>query len=406
MENQLPAISTYQKKESLESALFSFITRHPFYGTLLQQINIEYSEKVPTAGLLYEKKTLQFKMYLNPHFFCSMELPQRVAILAHEVLHFTHQHIFRWEVKKQEGQEFQKWNIAADMAINQYIQDLPPNTIKVENFKYKDAKGVVQPFPKFKTMEEYYQLLEDNPEENKEEMEKYKPIDEHDWEELSDEDKERMLREAEKVIKRTIEKTSNTHSLVPDSVKDLLQDIEEKLNKLNYKEILKRAIKKTISVTDRDHTWKRPSRRYGMYAKGTENGKLPNLHIYIDTSGSISYTELKVFLGVMDEFLRVGNKNCQLGLWHTNLYYKQKYKLHSNLQENDLESGGTDPTSCLKDIVKHRPDLSIILTDGHYDSSDINPTTEVIWIISKDGNFNHPLTHIGKTIKMEGLLND
>lgn len=128
--------------------------------------------------------------------------------------------------------------------------------------------------------------------------------------------------------------------------------------------------------------------------------------MYVDTSGSISHRELNEFLGIMDKFLKVGVRTCTLGLWHTNMYYKKPYKYGQQLNVEDVESGGTELSDVLRDINKFTPDLSIILTDGYYGIPEVKPKGEIVWIISKGGDMNHPMKHIGKTISLDKIKGD
>jgi len=428
-------------EELLQSCIYKIVRDNAFIGGLLQELTFKFSNEVPTAAIGFDKKTQKYELYFNLDFFQKMEKEQRIAVLMHEILHFLHKHLFRWMQMKVDEKDRFLWNIAADMAINQYIENLPKGSISIDN--YKDAKG--QPFPKFQPMEAYYDLIQQNREgdktkgqdlkdpngepskdkngnsivdpngkpydskgtgnegSNKEELDKYTAMDEHKWEDLSDEEKERMAREAEKLIKRTIEKTAYSHSNIPGYVEDFLKDLSAYLRKLNYKAILRNAIKKTVMSQDRENSWKKPNKRFGEVAPGTSLSRTPRINMYVDTSGSISYQELTEFLSIIDGFLKAGNKDCRLVLWHTNPYYNKKYKLNSKLDSKVVQAGGTDPQPTLELIQKTSPDLSIILTDGFYDKSNIKLHSDVIWIISKTGNKDHPNSHIGKTILLEGI---
>jgi predicted metal-dependent peptidase len=213
-----------------------------------------------------------------------------------------------------------------------------------------------------------------------------------------------MLQEAKKVITRSVEKAYKDYSTLPDSVKDLLKSIDAHIKKLNYKALLRHAIKKTLTTQDRTTTWHRPNKRYGSYAPGTTYDKAPYINVYIDTSGSISHTELNEFLAVMDGFLRNSAKKCNLGLWHTELYSMKKWKLNNSFDKNNVQSGGTDPLCVFKHMEETKPNLSIILTDGCFGKTRIDLTQKVIFVISKGGEVNHPYHDYGKTVKMEGLI--
>lgn len=394
-------LTSQQKKDYLESALFELYMQNPFYAGLLTEMNIKYSDQIPTC-IAFDKKKQEFEIILNTQQMSMFSKLERTAVLHHEVLHFAHQHLLR-------ATDYEKdpklYNIAMDMSINQYIQNLPQGCIEVKQFKKNDGS----PFPTFKGFELYYELLKDNQEANKDEMAKYTPetaTDAHGWEEMEEGDYQKMAEEAKKLVNRTVEKTSTGYSELPDTLKDLMKELDRITEKLNYKRILKEAIKKTVCVTDRESTWNRPNKRYGVYAPGTRTGRLPNIGIFIDTSGSISHNELNDFLGILNGFLKHGAKKCSLGLWHTELYYYKPHKFRNTLDKEELQSGGTDVSAALDKINDEAPDLSIILTDGDFCPYPDKIKGSVIWIISHGGNKNHPMKHVGKTIMLDALKND
>lgn len=414
--NNLPVVSQQRKKECLESALFTLSLDSPFYASMLQELNISFDDRCPSAGIFYDKKKEEFNVLLNPHYFTTKDKLQRTAVLFHEILHFSHKHLIR-NMDKITPENVKLHNIAMDMAINQYIQNLPKGCVNVDDYKYKDSRGMVQPYPKFRPYEEYYQLLEQDVQQeqkqpgssqNKEVLDKYKEFDQHgDGTEidLTEEQKQQMMKEMANVLKRTIEKSTYGHTIVPDHIKDLLEDLNQRVKGLDYKKILREAIKRTVSVQDRKSTWKKPNKRYSVFAPGTRVGDLPFIANFIDSSGSISHTELNQALELVNGFLKTGAKRCMLGFWHTSLYRVQKFKYKQDILKDMIQSGGTDVSCVMEYIAKHRPDLSIVYTDGYYDKSDVKVKgNDIIWIITKGGNKNHPMCHIGKTLMLEDIL--
>lgn len=409
MNNQLiPIIDNETKKQMFQQALFFFTNKDAFLGSMLQCITTKYTYQIPTAAIGYNPKTGVFELLLNPVFFCyedfetqtKRRVEERQAILQHEILHFTNKHLFRLPWIDVSSEERQIYNVAGDMAINQFIMDLPKGAINVREWKLNNGEM----FPIFKTMEEYYQLIKDNMKANEEKFKGSQTLDDHSiWEQLTEEQKKELLQEAKNLVQRTIEKTSYSYSKIPDFVQDFLQEIEKMSYSLDYKAILRSAIKRSVSASDRESTWKRPNKRYNTYAPGTRVGNLPFLFVNIDTSGSISIEEYNNALRILDNFLHTGARSCKLGLWHTNLYYNKKYKLGQKLNNDDIQSGGTDVACVLEYVKKNNPDLTIILTDGYYDDVNINLTNDIIWIIFERGNQNHPLKRFGKTILLEGL---
>lgn len=415
-------LSPSEKEKLLQSAIYGLFQDQAFYGGLLQELTISFREDMPTAAIAYDPKKQEFNIYLGTEFFQKLKPEERVAVLKHEVMHFTSGHMMRFPWTKDTPQEERiKYNLAGDMAINQFINNLPKDCVDVNMWKKQDGT----PFPKFQSMEVYYDLIKNNWDANKDSVcshKKAKPgekgtgtpcedckgnghgqqvLDEHEWEELSEEEKKDMLKEAKDIFQRSIEKVSTDSSLLPDHIKDMLREIEVAISGLNYKKILKDTIKRTVCSSDRENTWNRRNKRYDVYAPGSRQGKLPKCSMYIDTSGSISITECNEFLQVISGFLKAGSRRCEVSLWHTDVYYTQKYKLNDKLSEEVFQSGGTDVGSVLKKIHEQKPDLSVILTDGYFSKTFDKPiNSDIIWVISKGGDINHPYAHIGKTIRM------
>lgn len=230
-------------------------------------------------------------------------------------------------------------------------------------------------------------------------------FDSHQWDANAEEGE--MMDATEELVKRAMQKRGLTYDKLPGHVQELLKDIEARRAELNYRQLILSAIKKHASGFNREHSWTRPSRRFGNKAPGTRNGKLPSIANLIDTSGSISIEEANEFLGIVDEFLKVGTRKCDIGLWHTSLYYYEKYKLGDRLDRKVFQSGGTTVESALRKIYEEQPDLAIILTDGCYEQVDVESWMkpgehfpQVLFIISKDGMEEHPMVRLGETIKI------
>lgn len=398
----------------IQKAVYRLLRSQPFVGNLLQEMTIRSSELIPTAALMYNKHTNTFGVEINNKFFQEQSSEGQVAILIHELMHFTNGHVFRWETLGSEKEQKIR-NIAADCSINQYIQNLPEGCVDVAQFK--DAEGT--PFPLYQTMEHYYTLINETIDKQQQGKGDGIPkmwqqildqgeFDQHLWDELSEEEKQRMLQEARALIKRTVEKTTNSYSTVPEGIRDLLTQLDSQINALDYKGLLKKAIKRSLCAPERTNSWHRPNKRFGNYAPGTTHDKLPFLNFYVDFSGSISVKEANAFLSTANGFLGAGKmKHCNIGFWHTELYLPKKvrkYRANSELTPDDVQSGGTEPMCVLEHIKETHPNLSIILTDGHYGGSDVKITDKIIWIISENGNLDHPYKHIGLTLPLKFLL--
>ncbi len=104
----------------LEEGIVGLIREKPVFGFILTRMSrIQGEHLVPTMGV---RPTLDKNVQIqyNPKFVRSLSERELGAVLEHEVLHLLNEHFIR-----QQGRENERWNIACDMAINQYIEDLP-----------------------------------------------------------------------------------------------------------------------------------------------------------------------------------------------------------------------------------------------------------------------------------------
>ena len=431
------------KTRCLASAIYECSKTHPFLGSVLQCLTISYGHQIPTAGIMFNTDAKRWDMLINPYFFCKkLDLLQQKAVMLHELSHITHKHPLRVPFLRISARKRMLMNIGADMAINQFIKNLPkgcpqcpppekqepcPNdlcpggAIMVEDFHDIDEKTKKQiPWERNRTMEHYYEKLltrfEDPDKEDEGDGEGNagggantgdlpQTLDEHMWDGAAEEGD--MLDATEELVKRAMVKARLDYSALPDSVKELLEDIKARRAELNYKAMIMSALKRHASGHERKSTWTRKSKRFGNKSPGTKVGDLPKLHNYIDTSGSISIEEANEFLEITDQFLRVGARKCKLGFFHTSLYKDEDYKLGMRIKREDIQSGGTELTPVMQNILKTKADLSVVITDGCYSDVPVEswmkpgekwPTT--IFIISKGGEEQHPLRRLGQTVKV------
>jgi predicted metal-dependent peptidase len=403
----------YNKEVVLQSTLYKMLGDRSttFYGFVLQCLDIKFCNLISTAGISYDKRNAKFVVRINPEFFCTKPVGERCAIIQHEVMHFTHSHLIKMDFSKLESEDKTLYNIAMDMAINQYIKNLPQGCVKVQDWKLEDDSA----FPLNRSFEEYYNLIKKTTTRNRARgqgekindnvYDKLKPFDEHDWESLTEEEKQEMLDKSKSVVERSIEKTVFNHgndSNIPKSAKEILEQLNDKLKKFDAKNILKKAIRKNIYSYDRETTWVRRNKRYGVFAPGSKTQNIPMLNIYFDTSGSISLNEMTQFTNVIDSFIKAGCASINLVFWNDDIYLIAKHKKNKPLPE--ISSGGTNLEPVLKSIKKENPNLSIILTDGYYEQVNIKLNSEVIFVISKDGNSSHPMKHLGTTIELKDII--
>ena len=442
-------VSAAEQKQGLQTAIFSTTKTNPFMGSVLQCMNITYTHMLPTAGVMFNAELKRWDLMINPYFFCrKLNDKQRKAVLLHELYHITHKHPLRVPFMKLSSHKRQLMNIAMDMAINQFIKDLPDGCsqcpprkpgehggqcdnedccgsgIFIKDFFDTDKKtGKQTAWPTRAPAETYYEKLmerfkDPDPQDNGNgdgdsdgegggapgkgnagggaaTGDLPKTTDVHNWD-GSGEEKD-MLEATEDLVKRAMVKSRFGFDEVPGHIKDLLDHIKQRKAALDYKRLIMQALKSSLPANFRVKSWTRKSRRFGNMAPGNKNGKQPRLDIYADSSGSISVQELNEFLDIVDEFLKIGARECMLNLFHTSNYYREKYKRGQRLDREKVQSGGTCLQDSMETIAKTRPDLAIFITDGYYSDVDTKKLVgangkfpNTVFIISKDGTIDHP----------------
>jgi predicted metal-dependent peptidase len=105
---------------TIEQEVIEFILQRKFfYGYFLQQFKRHITRDVKTLAVNITED-LKPNLYINPDFYNSLTLEEKMAVLEHELLHLLNKHLIRIE-----GRNSYVWNVATDVAINQYIKGLP-----------------------------------------------------------------------------------------------------------------------------------------------------------------------------------------------------------------------------------------------------------------------------------------
>ena len=374
-------------REKLVTARIGLLLRAPFFGNLATRMNlINADEWCPTAA------TDGRRFYYNSEFVNSLPLKQLEFLVGHEVLHAVYDHMGR-----RGNRDPKLWNIADDYCVNwdlveQRVGDKIP--VALYDSKYKGMSA-----------EEVYDDLYENADKiNIDELMK-RLLDEHldgdekDGEGDGDGDKpgngRPKLSEAEKKeirdeIKEAVLAAAQASGAgnIPGGVKRMIKDLCEPV--MDWRELLQQQIESTIKS---DFTWARPSRRaWHMDAvmPGMKPGEQIDVVIGIDTSGSITDQDLKIFLseikGIMEAYDEY--KITVMG-WDTEVNNVGVFN-SDNLE--DISSfepgggGGTDPHCVWKYLQDNdiEPKKLIMFTDFCFfgwSPEEVEQYCDTVWII-------------------------
>jgi predicted metal-dependent peptidase len=381
---------------SIEKEIVALIKYKPFYAHFIQTMRRVITKDVKTMGV---NITDGLNLYINPEFFNTLTPQERVACLEHEVLHVINKHLIRGK-----SLQPQIFNIAADIAVNQYIREERDNNQKVISKLPKQALLPQQfKFPAELTSEEYYKLLMKNSKKinikngaGGKEGEQQQTLDDHDiWKDGNgNEDFQHQV--IKNAIRKTLENTKDYGHLPSGVIAELQKALRHET--MNWRAILQRFLHKA-TIINYLPTRKRPNRRYGLFYDGNKVECKLDLLVAVDTSGSISDGDLALFFSEIEKIKALGMKvlivECDAAI--------QKVYPFKTTPKIVCGRGGTDFKPIFKYAAerKPKPNSIIYLTDLCADLNFKNISNiPTLWAITSSGG-NEKDVPFGVGIKLK-----
>lgn len=278
------------------------LMKFPFFGTLLLHMPIEETYDIQTCA------TEGKKLYYNPDFTKTVTDAELNFILTHEILHAALGHIWR-----RNNREHQKFNFAADYAVNAIIHEMECSDIRMPKGCLYDKKF------ENKSAEEIYDLLPDQPKvqqngqggggksgkqgKNSGSGQGNNPsngrqIDDHSmWDNAeTQKDKDKQAREwSERMINAAEVAEAKARGTVPGYLKRLIGSLTKPQK--NWRQLLAEFVEHEVY----DYGFCPPDRRLYSVTDvflpsfNEETDLVKDFIFVIDTSGSIGDKELTVF---------------------------------------------------------------------------------------------------------------
>ena len=182
--------------------------------------------------------------------------------------------------------------------------------------------------------------------------------------------------------------------------------IEESLEpRVDWRTEFMEFVTSTMRGSD-EYTWKRYNRRTIDYAlmPTTENEKISELIVGIDTSGSIGGAELALFAGELASICTLVQPDVVRVLWWDTMVHGEQ--IFTDNYENlaamlkPKGGGGTNVSSVSKYIVekKYSPDCVVVFTDGYVEPSiQWDVTAPTMWMVTQNKSRPFP----GKVVKFD-----
>lgn len=348
-----------------------------FYSSILFSLKQEWSVIIPTAAV--DGKSI----LINPDWFCSLKPREQIGLLAHEVCHIGFQHLTTFALynRKKYSLEIEHslWNKAGDHVINLALlkagYTLPANGLWDRRFDDMTTFQV-------------YCILHDEVE-----------IISYD---LGDGDivfpdgsgtdiNKDISSTLQKEITAIIAKAKLNADLAGEDPGTIAGEISRILQgqinpQLPFEVILANYMS---SYAKDDFSFSRPNRRYlpDVYLPGAFSERLCNIACAFDVSGSVDDHTLSSFrkgISIISEELKP--EKITLIEFDYDICGEREITEATDIMNIQFHGGGgTDVQPVIDWIIKNKPEVTLIFSDGDFYTPDFTGvSTDIIWLIEND----------------------
>ena len=357
------------------------IARHKeFYGHIVQQLEriiVGDDHQIQTAAVGRVPGDRFIKMYLSRKFFNGLfekygmqkGFEHTKAVLEHEILHITFSHLFL------KFQDRTRANVSMDLVVNGYIpkDTLPDGYIHPEQYGFENGNSAMW----------YYSHLQDN--------KKYQQqcasgafglggilshvMSSHGmWKDLED---DLVAKEfAKDIIRKAKELCNKNYGNIPGAVIEQIDDLLKRERPIVPWGKVLRMFVSSCAESVLDYTVKRISRRYGT-RPGTRKGDVLNIAVAVDSSGSISDAQLKIFF---NEIRWIWKNGAKITIYEADCQICATYPFKGKFDGKIHGRGGTDLEPVLKE-VEGKYDALICFTDFYAPVIEKRYRIPVLWVL-------------------------
>ncbi len=408
-----------QLQQNLTKICKDLMLEQPFYGLLLLNLNKEWTNKVPTAGVGLQG--INYKLYINPEFWQTLTEDQKKGLLQHELMHIAFFHITEYNHLR----NHELANIAQDIEINQKIPAdyLPPDGCTLEKFVDKgydllpnegtniyyeklsrenDKKGQGQGQGSGQGQQDLLDAIKDAIANGSMQVtgqgKNNMRVPDHQWgdfDDLTDTQQKLIDKQLEVMLDEVVEQVQKMQSTVPREVLQKLEKLKQiEPPKFNWRAYLRRYVGNSSRNSVRK-TKRKQSKRFELDF-GIKVQEFSNILIAIDSSASVSDAEIKEFMNEIHHMYKCGH-DFTLIFADTQMQDPVKYK--PSMPVVIKKRGGTDFNPVVDYYMQHRKKYTtlIYLTDGECSAPNA-PVKNMLWVLSTKCSDTDHLP--GKTIKL------
>jgi predicted metal-dependent peptidase len=389
------------KQKSLSKISKELMLKEPYYGFFLIMLNKVWRKDLPTAGV--SKNGINFQLAINEDFWTSLSEMHQMGLLKHELLHIAFGHLTSFKSFKNKRLA----NVAMDMEINQYIDEdwLPEGGIDINDYEDLNLERKAGCRYYYDKLNQFQDEKNKNGSCGNEEMDKLLDqiangdIPDHStWEEfedLSEAEQKLIEKQLQKVLADAKEQTIKKRGNVPGEIEGVIVIEEIVAPKFDWRGYIRRFTGVSTKVFTKKIR-RKENRRFSDNP-GLKIKMKQHMLLAIDTSGSVSDSELQEFMGEIHHIYKVG-VDVTVVQCDTSIRSIEPYKGKHEI--NVAGRGGTefDPVLDYYNANQKKYTSLVYFTDGECYTS-VVPKGNVLWVLSERSHMNESLP--GKVIKLE-----
>ena len=366
--------------KKLSRACAQLMIKHPFFGSLVYQHEMEITESVDTAA------SADNRMLFNPRFVEKVDPDQLVFLVAHEVMHIVFAH-----AQRRGNRDHELFNIACDAVINEILISERVGTFIEGGVRMQGAEK--------ETSENIYKVLAQNssPGEGNESGGNRKRGEGKGYEgHLSIKDlPEEVAQKTDAEVKAAIAEgklklgQAAAMARMQGKMSGALAGIIDKLleSKLPWYQILERYM---VGKADQRYNWSRPHRRRLNIAYMPSRERYPSMGeivVGIDVSGSISDREVSQFLGHCKAIFDLCHpKKIYVVYCTTEIEAVDEFDSSEEVVPRKNRWCGGTHMPAIMDWIKDKgidPDVCVTFTDGETPFPNDNQVPcDLVWVFS------------------------
>jgi len=389
------------KALSLSKIAKELMLIEPYYGFFLIMLNKTWRKDLPTAGV--SKNGINYQLAINEEFWTSLSEEHQLGLLKHELLHIAFGHLTSFG----SFSDKKLANVAMDMEINQYIDTdwLPKGGIMIEDYEdlNLDTRAGCRYY--YKKLQELQQEKDKNGTCGNEPMDKLlddiengNVPDHGTWEEfddLSEAEKKLIDKQLQKVLSDAKEQTIKKRGRIPGEIEGVITIEEIVAPKFDWRGYMRRFT--GISTKVFTKKIRRKENRKFPESPGLKLKMKQHMLLGVDTSGSVSDSELQEFMSEINHIYKAG-VDVTIVQCDTDIRSIESYK--GKFELNVIGRGGTefDPVLNYYNENQKKYTSLVYFTDGECNTR-VKPKGHVLWVLSERSNMNDELP--GKVIKLE-----